>query len=74
MFDESTERRAIHQLGQALQDAWNSGDAAAYASLFTDDASFVAWNGSYGCGRQAIEKRYADAFQQSPITTFSHQP
>ena len=62
MFDESTERRAIHQLGQTLQDAWNRGDAAAYASLFTDDASFVAWNGSYGCGRQAIENAHRRLF------------
>lgn len=55
MFDESAERRAIHELGQAMQDAWNRGDAAAYASVFTDDASFVAWNGLHGHGRQAIE-------------------
>ena len=47
MFDESAERRAVLELGQALQDAWNRGDAAGYASLFTDDADFVAWNGSH---------------------------
>ena len=55
MFDEPAQRRAIFELGQALQDAWNRGDAAGYASLFADDADFVAWNGSYGRGRQAIE-------------------
>ena len=55
MFDEPAQRRAIFELGQALQGAWNRGDAAGYASLFTDDADFVAWNGSYGRGRQAIE-------------------
>jgi uncharacterized protein (TIGR02246 family) len=55
MSDESAERRAILEVGQALQDAWNRGDAAGYASLFTDDADFVAWNGSHGYGRQAIE-------------------
>jgi uncharacterized protein (TIGR02246 family) len=54
MFDESAERRAILEVGQALQDAWNRGDAAGYASQFTDDASFVAWNGMHGYGRQAI--------------------
>ncbi|TNC23391.1 SgcJ/EcaC family oxidoreductase [Amycolatopsis alkalitolerans] len=54
MFDEPAERRAILEVGQALQDAWNRGDAAGYASLFTDDASFVAWNGLHGYGRQAI--------------------
>jgi uncharacterized protein (TIGR02246 family) len=50
MVDESAERRAILELGQALQDAWDRGDAAGYASLFTDDADFVAWNGSHGRG------------------------
>ena len=62
MFDESAERRAILQLGQALQDAWNRGDAAGYASLFTDDADFVAWNGSHGRGRQAIEDGHRRLF------------
>ncbi|MBO0801603.1 MAG: SgcJ/EcaC family oxidoreductase [Nocardiopsaceae bacterium] len=65
MFDESAERRAILALGQALQDAWNRGDAAGYASLFTDDADFVAWNGTYGRGRQAIENGHRRLFAGS---------
>jgi uncharacterized protein (TIGR02246 family) len=59
---ESTERRAIDQLRQALQDAWNRGDAAGYASLFTDDADFVAWNGMHGRGRRAIEDGHRPLF------------
>ena len=62
MVDESAERRAILELAQALQGAWNRGDAAGYASLFTDDADFVAWNGSYGRGRQAIEDAHRALF------------
>ncbi len=62
MFDESAERRAILELSQALQDAWNRGDAAGYASLFTGDADFVAWNGSHGRGRQAIEDGHRRLF------------
>jgi uncharacterized protein (TIGR02246 family) len=61
-FDESAERQAILELGQALQDAWNHGDAAGYASLFTDDADFVAWTGQYGQGRQAIEDGHRPLF------------
>ena len=61
-INESAERRAILELGQALQDAWNRGDAAGYASLFTDDADFVAWNGSRGRGRQAIEDAHRRLF------------
>ena len=60
--DEPAESRAIFELGQALQDAWNRGDAAGYASLFTDDADFVAWNGQHGRGRQAIEDGHRRLF------------
>ena len=62
MFDEATERRAISELGRALQDAWNRGDAAGYGALFTDDADFVAWTGAYGRGRQAIEDAHRRLF------------
>ncbi len=62
MFDEPAERRAVLDLGRALQGAWNRGDAAVYASLFTDDADFVAWNGSRGRGRQAIEDGHRRLF------------
>jgi uncharacterized protein (TIGR02246 family) len=62
VFHEPAERRKIIELGKALQDAWNRGDAAGYASLFTDDADFVAWNGTYGRGRQAIEDGHRPLF------------
>ncbi len=62
MFDESADRQAILQLGRALQDAWNRGDAAGYASLFTGDADFVAWTGARGRGRQAIEDGHRQLF------------
>ena len=62
MFDEPAQRRAIFELGKDLQDAWNRGDAAGYASLFTEDADFVAWNGSYGRGRQVIEDGHRRLF------------
>jgi uncharacterized protein (TIGR02246 family) len=55
MTTNDTDRQAVLQLTQTMRDAWNRGDAAGYASLFTDDASFVAWNGEHGHGRQAIE-------------------
>ena len=62
MFDELVERRAIRELRAALQDAWNRGDASAYASLFTDDADFVAWTGAHGRGRRAIEDGHRPLF------------
>jgi uncharacterized protein (TIGR02246 family) len=62
MSDDSADRREIQQLGQALQAAWNRGDAAGYAALFTDDADFVAWNGTHGRGRRAIEEGHRRLF------------
>ena len=42
--------RAIHQ---RMIDAWNAGDAAAFAAPFTDKANFVAFEGTHcrGAGR-----------------------
>jgi uncharacterized protein (TIGR02246 family) len=55
VLHEAADRQAIIGLGRAIQDAWNRGDAAGFAAPFTDDASFIAWNGMRGYGRQAIE-------------------
>lgn len=63
MFDELIERRAICELRDALQDAWNRGDAHGYASLFADDADFVAWTGAHGRGRRAIEDGHRPLFE-----------
>jgi uncharacterized protein (TIGR02246 family) len=49
--------------------AFNEKDAAALASLFTEDALLVAPEGLFS-GREAIEKRYADLFQRSHFTNF----
>ncbi|TQM09739.1 SgcJ/EcaC family oxidoreductase [Pseudonocardia kunmingensis] len=38
-----------------LAAAWNDSDATAYADLFTDDASYVMFNGAVARGRAAIE-------------------
>jgi uncharacterized protein (TIGR02246 family) len=38
----------------ALEDAWNRGDAAAFAAAFTPDAYFVHILGHHGAGRDAI--------------------
>jgi uncharacterized protein (TIGR02246 family) len=55
VLNESPDSQTIISLARAIQDAWNRGDAAGFASPFTDDASFIAWNGAHGYGRQAIE-------------------
>ena len=36
--------------------AWNDGNAAAYARLFTDDATYVIFAGAVSRGREAIRR------------------
>jgi uncharacterized protein (TIGR02246 family) len=43
--------RAIHQ---CMIDAWNAADGAAFAAPFTEDADFVAFEGTHLTGRRAI--------------------
>jgi ketosteroid isomerase-like protein len=57
-------------LATKQEEAFTNKDAAALAALFTEDAVLVAPDGIFS-GRQAIEKRYEDAFQKWPFTVFN---
>ena len=54
---------------EKFDEAVNRNDATSVARLFTDDAIFVTDTGPV-YGRQAIEKWYADTFQQLHISNF----
>ncbi|MFC5751508.1 SgcJ/EcaC family oxidoreductase [Actinomadura rugatobispora] len=41
-----------------LAEAWNAGDATAYAAVFTDDADYIAFDGTHTRGRAAIESSH----------------
>ena len=51
--------RAIHQ---RMIDAWNAGDAAAFAAPFTDEANFVAFEGTQLKGRREIAAFHQQIF------------
>jgi uncharacterized protein (TIGR02246 family) len=51
--------RAIHQ---RIIDAWNAADGSAFAAPFTEDADFVAFEGTHLRGRQAIAAFHREAF------------
>ena len=51
--------RAIHQ---RMIDAWNAGDAAAFAAPFTDEANFVAFEGTHLKGRREIASFHQRVF------------
>jgi uncharacterized protein (TIGR02246 family) len=57
-------------LHRKLDEAYDKNDAAAVATLFTEDGLFVAPDGMFS-GRKNIETRHAEAFQLSPITDFN---
>ncbi|ANN22143.1 DUF4440 domain-containing protein [Amycolatopsis orientalis] len=46
-----------------LADAWNEGDAAAYARLFTEDADYVTFFGMNMPGRAVIESAHRALFE-----------
>lgn len=46
-----------------LTDAWNDGDAAAYARLFTEDADYVTFFGMNMPGRVVIESAHRALFE-----------
>lgn len=45
-----------------LAEAWNAGDATAYAALFTEDADYIVFNGTHIEGRTAIEFSHRGLF------------
>lgn len=59
----STPAEIAGQVVAALNRAGNTGDAAAYASVFAEDADFVNRFGTYFSGRAAIETRHTAIFK-----------
>ncbi len=59
MNDDET---AIRKLLAQQVAGWNSGDPAAYASVFTPDADYVTFLGDHYQGREAIAASYAPLF------------
>ncbi|MCG5220857.1 SgcJ/EcaC family oxidoreductase [Streptosporangium sp. KLBMP 9127] len=45
-----------------LAEAWNAGDATAYAALFTEDADYITFDGTHSEGRAAIESSHRRLF------------
>jgi uncharacterized protein (TIGR02246 family) len=58
--DESGELRALYQ---RLLDSWGRGDGYAYAAHFTEDADYVAFDGSHTVSRKVIGESHHQLFQ-----------
>ncbi|UBU09422.1 SgcJ/EcaC family oxidoreductase [Nonomuraea gerenzanensis] len=53
----------ITELLTRLAQAWNNGDATAYAAVFTEDADYITFEGTHTRGRAAIESTHRWLFQ-----------
>src|ERR1700751_5484753 len=54
---------AVDQLLGELAEAWNAGDARAYAARFSPDVTFTNSDGSVDLGRDEVVRRAGEAFQ-----------
>jgi uncharacterized protein (TIGR02246 family) len=54
---------AVRDIHQRMIDAWNAGDAVAFAAPFTDDADFIAFEGTHLQGRAAITSFHEQLFE-----------
>lgn len=57
---------AIRQSADEFVAAFNRGDAAAVAALWTEDGDYTDESGQVFAGREAIEKAYAEFFKEYP--------
>jgi uncharacterized protein (TIGR02246 family) len=55
---------AISALLQELLDGWNRGSGTAFAAPFTEDADFVAFDGTHYKGRSTIASSHQVLFDQ----------
>jgi uncharacterized protein (TIGR02246 family) len=60
--DESQRQKAIVELHQAVDNAWNAGDADAFAARWAEDGTVVSPLGQASVGRAAIRTDEAAAF------------
>jgi uncharacterized protein (TIGR02246 family) len=64
--DAGALRAQIEKADQAWQTAYNAGDAAAIAALYSEDAKVMAPGAETVSGRAAIQDFFKQGFTQSP--------
>jgi uncharacterized protein (TIGR02246 family) len=62
--ERTADEEAIHDLFWRLLDDWGRGDGNAYGSRFTEDADYVAFDGSRTTGRRAISASHQQLFDE----------
>jgi uncharacterized protein (TIGR02246 family) len=64
--DHKADEQAIRKLSAAFARALAKGDAKALAGFWTAEGEYIGDDGTIFRGRAAIEKAYADFFEQNP--------
>src|SRR5688572_23651667 len=59
----AADREAIIRLTKHLADTWTRHDAEAYASVFTENSDYIAFDGNHLEGRKANERHHAALFE-----------
>ncbi len=62
--ERTADEEAIRDLFRRLLDDWGRGDGNAYGSRFTEDADYVAFDGSRTAGRRAIATSHQQLFDK----------
>ncbi len=62
--DRPTDERAVSQLFEELLEDWARGDGEAYGSRFTEDADYVAFDGTRTEGRTDISASHQELFDK----------
>ena len=62
--DHTEDERAIRDLFRELLDDWSRGDGDAYGSRFTEDADYVAFDGTHTKGRSDIAASHQQLFDK----------
>ena len=62
--DNSADEAEIRALFRRLLDDWGRGDGEAYGSRFTEDADYVAFDGSHTKGREEISSSHQQLFDK----------
>jgi uncharacterized protein (TIGR02246 family) len=57
--ERNRDREQVMAIIQRWEQAWNSHDMRAFASLFHDDGTWILWTGAVWTGRTAIEEGHA---------------
>ncbi|MEV3959819.1 SgcJ/EcaC family oxidoreductase [Nocardia sp. NPDC050193] len=62
---QDADEAALNDLFDRINQAWEVGDAKAYAAAFAPDADYVTWFGAHLKGREAIEASHTPLFAKN---------